>query len=522
MKTYWGGASGLAVLVVMACGSSDANTPPGSDVSPDGSDAIPVGGKPPNGIYVSSSLGFDDGDGAMTRPFRSLSKAFEHAKSVNLPVVACAEEYQEALVLIDGVRAYGYYSCNPTWARSTAHATIISPTSPAITAQDLASGAQLEGFDVSVAPFPSPQIGVSAQSSISVFVKNSRDVLFREMQIASGPGQDGIDGSSATESNGPAGDPAKTAGGASVQESCTDVSEAPCGGSTFVKCITHTSGSQGGTNLCKVGSPGGPGGDGGNGAKFVNRIRVNELTPLQYEGTPDVATSETAKGGAGYGEAGANGAAGLPGDVGDVGVWTYTVDGFVPGNGKAGGLGNPGQGGGGGAGWDGFQGTVGQTSPPAGSAKTCWSAAGAGGGAGGCGAIPGSAGTGGGGSFGMVILSSDVSLERCRVASAKGGRAGRGGEGSAPMAGGTGGYGSTLGSHYGGRGGDGGTGGAAGLSGSGSAGPSIALVYYGARPSTVDVELVPGEAGDGPGEIVLGSQKLPAVQRYSSRELQLR
>ncbi len=51
-------------------------------------------------------------DGTLTHPFKTLADAFTAAKTKKKRVLACGETYEEAVVLADGVTAFGNYDCS--------------------------------------------------------------------------------------------------------------------------------------------------------------------------------------------------------------------------------------------------------------------------------------------------------------------------------------------------------------------------------------------------------------------------
>lgn len=101
-----------------------------------------------------------------------------------------------------------------------------------------------------------------------------------------------------------------------------------------------------------------------------------------------------------------------------------------------------------------------------------------------------------------------MTIKQSRIEATTGGRAGKGATGTAGLPGAPG--GPSIPEDKAARGGNGGKGGDAGLSGHGSAGPSIALVFNGARPVTTDVQLVAGQPGEGH-PAVTSDQTRPAV-----------
>src|SRR5690606_28787605 len=57
----------------------------------------PVEGAPVDGVFVSSTKGHEDGDGSSTRPLKTLGAGIALAKAKDLPLIACAETYREAV-----------------------------------------------------------------------------------------------------------------------------------------------------------------------------------------------------------------------------------------------------------------------------------------------------------------------------------------------------------------------------------------------------------------------------------------
>jgi hypothetical protein len=531
MKVVRGGVgTGLGLVILIGCGSdSEPKAEPGGVVivTEDGGTAVvppaptppPVGGEPPAAVFVSSSKGIAGADGAMARPVKTLAEALPLAASRRLPVVACAEEYAEAVTLVDAVTMFGYFDCTnlEKWKRVETHAKIVSPSSPAVIAKDLLLPTRFEGFDVQAPNAPSaPDPSAVAASSYGMTIVNSRNLTLGELIIRAGNGQNGRDGTDPAPPSGTS----SAGGGALTQGSCAAAG-------VYVDCSKpiFTTGSAGGTSSCG----GGPGGRGGSAPFVRSNTYQDEVNIFEAHGLPGgTATATTAAGGAagqlGLG-VGKNGTDGVPGGVGANGSWSFAGGEFVPGNGAAGGTGSPGQGGGGGAGTTTFW-TVGLDGPrvcpldqlPSG---VLIGAAGAGGGAGGCGGPPGGPGVGGGASIGILVIDSEVTLaNKVRIESGKGGAGGKGTLGSNGTAGAPGGIGggSTTSFYRGSPGGAGGAGGPAGLSGHGAPGPSIALAFKGARPTTTDVVLVAGAGGDGQPALTRGTQSLPATTGESKQE----
>ena len=547
MNIRGGALTALVLLVAIGCGGSDAPPNQGGGGGGGGGGVIvtlPDGGTieapappPPTlpgatplaGVFVSSSKGTEGADGAMTRPVKTLDAAMQLARERKEPVIACAEVYSEAVTLRDGVTMYGYFDCSniAQWKRVDAKAKIVSPTSPAVLAGNMVLPTAFAGFEIEAPDIPGTATGGAAVSSYGMIIRSSMNLTISEVSIRAGKGQDGVDGVEPAAGNA---ELSTSADGveSGIQHECNVTSDG------IAQCLTATFvlGSAGGTSKCKVGVNGGRGGKGGNAPLSRNGQYAQTVS-----GLPDPASAVTAAGGT-VGVIGLNpGTDGHPGDPGPNGAhgqWSFGATGFVAGNGTAGGIGLPGQGGGGGAGTNGlwhdfsFSGIppveTGPRKYAAGDlpkTETWLGATGAGGGAGGCGGIAGTPGTGGGASIGLFIWqSTKIDIKDSRIFGAKGGRGGKGSLGTLGTPGRNGGAANPSHRLHGAAGGKGGDGGAAGLSGHGDPGPSIALAFSGARPSTVGVELVAGVPGDGAAALTRGTQTLPAVVGAAKAEHQ--
>ncbi len=533
-----GALTALALLIVLGCGGSDAKVDEGGGGDgdagtvtvqlPDGGTIEapappappPLGGTPLEGVFVSTTKGIEGADGAMTRPVKTLAEAMKLAQERKTPVNACAETYSEAVKLIDGVTMRGYFDCSDInkWTRiDSARAIIASPTSPAVLAENLLLPAKFEGFEVNAPDIlDPPTANQPARSSYGMIVRNTKNLEIMDSVIRGGQGQDGANGAEPAAGNTETGG-ATEGGPAGFQKEC-NLSEITC---TVLKRVN---GAAGGKSKCAAGANGGPGGNGGDGPFWENSLAREGIGTSAYGRAYPVAEPLTAAGAppstSSANIRGSKGQRGSPGPIGSNGNWTFTLaDGFVPGEGTAGGIGGPGQGGGGGGGT-----TIWFASPDvAGSVPTGrrMGATGAGGGAGGCGGVPGTAGRGGGASIGLLLTAfENVQLVRTRIESKKGGRAGKGALGTLGGPGGLGGLGKSpaLPVITGTSGGDGGPGGAAGLSGHGAPGPSIALVYSGVKPHSVQLDLVPGTPGDGLASVEREGQTLPAITGVAKTE----
>jgi hypothetical protein len=495
----------LCSLALVACGifgATDGSHVDEAATNPDASSAEadaalpPVGGPAPPGIYVSASRGRDDGDGSPTAPLKTLTRGLAVAKGIGVPVIACAEEYPEALVLVDGVSAFGFYDCTKTpWERGAPRAVVVAPTSPAVLARGIVAPTRLVGFDIRSPDLDSSPATDGSGTSVALEIRESKGLSVGESLLHAGNGAPGTDGTPglpnalAVTSDG-------VDGVAQHERTCPPLML----GGTICSAIRIV-GSAGGTTTCTIGPSGGPGGFGGDGRIWINRQMGTN--PGEQRGGALVATTSTAvgglntdSGGLGIGLKGSAGAAGADGPDGVNGAWSLSSMGFTRGTGTPGAPGAPGQGGGGGGGTGSPYAPGGQISPPAGSMVYA-TATGGGGGGGGCGGQPGTPGTGGGASIGALVIDSVVAFDHVRIEAGRGGRGGKGNLGTVAVAGGTGGLGTVVGVERTGPGGAGGAGGEGGASGHGAPGPSIALAYSKARPATMATDLVPGPAAEG-------------------------
>ncbi|HVH43829.1 MAG TPA: hypothetical protein VM925_15860 [Labilithrix sp.] len=551
MNLARGGAlTALGLIVAVGCGGSDASPVPPGNGSGDGGDVSVLGpsgpdggeppgppapppppdGKPVEGIFVSASKGIEDADATMLRPVKTLARGMAiAAEKKTLPVIVCAETYNEAVKLPEGVTMYGYFDCSGAeWKQVSAHAKIVSPTSPAVLVENANLEARFEGFDV-VAPdmAGAGPSGTAAGSSYGMIVKLVKHLHIAQVNVLAGKGQDGLDGVEPVAGNKEKAE-RPTGDSAGYQAYCPADPET-------CRLVTpeFTNGGFGGNSFCQVGPNGGPGGLGGLGPTIVDKKYRRSLTAAETSGAPIGGSAVTASGAASTGKLASNkgvdGAAGAAGAPGTSGLWSFTPAGFVPDDGTPGLNGSPGQGGGGGPGtnvcWYSYDTPF---ASPAEASAAIWGASGAGGGAGGCGGIAGTPGTGGGASVAMLIVGSeDIRIKDSRLEGKKGGRGGKGALGTLGTPGNAGGRGAFSGNDpndtrpnglYGGAGGRGGDGGAAGLSGHGAPGPSIALAFNGSRPLTTGVELVPGVGGDGAAALTRGSQTMPGTAGIAKGE----
>ncbi len=504
------------VLASLSCGtfggSSDETTSPAPPPEDPSKPPVIIEGERLTGAFVSSSRGGEGADGSESRPFKTIKEAMVLAQQRGERVIVCAEQFDENVELLEGVSLYGYFDCTTSpWSKTTKHAVVISPNAdPSLAVTKLEKPVRVEGFDF-IGPDQTQRIAGVTAASTAVLVRDSKDVAFVEVTIRGGKGTNGANGAPPTKANTFSGNPNGTA--SVKQKVCPQ----------FANCNTNVFiGGAGGIATCAVGQSR-PGGRGGEGATMTPTnqevLPPPPFGPADARGHGFAATLELAKGGVYSGTEGAAGANGVPGQSGTNGVWSFSRDGFLPGDGSPGQPGVPGQGGGGGGGAGAcWRSTAGQCAAPGGT-SVVWTSTGAGGGAGGCGGLPGTPGRGGGASIGLFVVDSMVKIERSKIEGGDGGAAGAGSLGGAGLPGGAGGeggpYPNVVAEWYAwaGRGGAGGAGGPGGVSGHGAPGPSIGLVWTGTRPEiAADVVLAGGKAGAGhPALAHPNAQGIPAV-----------
>ncbi len=424
------------------------------------------------GMFVRTE-GVSGAMGDKNTPIASLQEAIDRAGEKKNRVYACAEMFEEALTVAEGITIYGGLDCSSDWGLLADKKTMVEapPDTIALTVKDTADGLVVN--DVS---FTAADATMPGGSSIAVLV-DSATADFVRCAMTAANGAAGVDGMDA-----PSVAPMQPLQGNGGKNACS-VAEPILGGGQ-------------GTNDCgggqiSVGAAGGNGNNvnGGNGG----------------DGLPTVAN----KGAGGKGETlagwdcsvdGVNGgaqtgAAGLEGTPGEGAMTSgsLTSAGYQGTSGTAGMPGAVGQGGGGGGGAKG-----GNICPGLGAG-----ASGGAGGAGGCGGQPGEGAGPGGASFALASINAAVTLTGCTLVSANGGVGGTGGDFQPGALGGLGGVGGNPagGSNPGCDGGKGGKGGNGGPGGGGLGGPSAAIAHVGAAPEQAGGTLLtPGSAGlGGPG-----------------------
>jgi hypothetical protein len=398
-------------------------------------------------VFVSPRTGSDTADGTRDAPLKSLSRALELAAETERFVIACAETFDETLLITQGVRIFGGFACpeavaatDDAWEYRPHDKThVLAPYGAlALDVVDIQSPVLVQ--DIAFESRDAPKPGAS---SIAARISGSVDVILERVLLVAGDGVDGADGVL---------EEFTYAGAVPNGEAATELSG---GAPTAFECPNGsvTRGGRGGlpSQDGNAGAPyhGGPGGEGGGASRECG----------WYGGGLD-------------GAAGPNGANAIASQI------RGSLSGllWVPANGEPGEDGLPGQGGGGGAGKPG--------------------GGGGSGGCGGCGGKAGAPGQGGGASIALLSIDSTVSLIASELVS---GRAGDGGSGTVGQLGQSagGGWGRGFGTTAG-AGCNGGMGGPGGNGGSGSGGPggiSVGILHAGPEPTRTSTTIIPGTRG---------------------------
>jgi hypothetical protein len=433
-----------------ACTASSADDQPDNgfiDANCDGID-----GTISRAIFVASN-GSDSGNGSMSAPYRTISKALSvAANTAGLDHIYISEgTYNEQLFLVNGVSLFGGYQRAFGWRRTANANTRIY--------WDVASQSRIVALQGANLTLPTTidrllvEAGTATGGGTSVYgfyCRTCPGLRLTNNNIIAGDGGRGLDGATGATglatfgrgfdgvagSNGSADGSTRGAGGAGGSSQCGRSGGA--GGTGGAE--GRNRGDDGGTGQLGVtggtgGNGGDPGGDGGDG----------------NNGPP--------------GNPGANGIGGSGGSVES--DWWVGANGANADNGQHG---NGGSGGGGGGG-------QGCTFCNNGTGN-----GGGGGGGGGCGGVGGTGGTAGGSSFGVFLHSSTGAvLSGNTITSGGGGRGGDGAAGGAGSDGGSGALGSVHKSNEigeGGNGGNGGRGGDGGRGGGGSGGSSFGVYRH--------------------------------------------
>src|SRR6266545_1207930 len=430
------------------------------------------------GVFVSPNANAATADGTRAHPYQSLMTALQSAKTAGKRVYACDDGtgYAEQLVIdamLDGIGMYGGFSCSDWTYSTTRRASVRAPTTTGVKISKLATGLTVQDF-----AFRAADATAKGESSIGVFVSESRGVKFSRVTITAGKGAAG-DSPPAVTPNAVTGMP-----GNKGNDACQPA-VAPIGGMNT--CASET-------------SAGGPGGLGATGSAIGGQGSTGSSTPMVATpaGVGGKGEGDVVAGGQwdclstdhGMAQGGAPGPDGVAG-VGATSSGTLDAAGWQLTAGAPGKDGHVGQGGGGGGGAKAPSVCGGDAAAPTG-------ASGGSGGGGGCGGKGGGGGGSGGSSMSLVSLNSDVLLDTCDLAAANAGNGGNGAKGQQGGVGGDGGHGgvgsSSKNACSGGKGGDGGNG---GNGGGGAGGHSLGIAYVGTQPMINDPMPTVGTAGIG-------------------------
>jgi hypothetical protein len=462
----------------------DCNNTPGTGGSAGGgplAECIPAKNHELNGGPVKEECGYfvrlsgDDvsNTGTKTKPFATITRAIEAAKTENRPIYLCAESFPEAVEVPKGINLYGGLNCAASWIYIGAtKKTTIAPEPDLVPIKFPNDG---EGLAVHIEDVVAlaADATLPGGSSIAAIADSVTIELVRSELIA-GIGKFGDDGTTPDAPIGPtmSTDPAIV--GQPGSNACMGGANGNPGGPMVANGLCDSSGGSGGTGKETLGEDGSDGlplpssnpqgyGTGGDGAVGADNCKSGQNGALGDNGV------------LGVGATGNNG--------------TIDFDGYRGMNGSPGAAGRPGQGGGGG-----------------GAAKgklNCHGASGGSGGAGGCGGKGGSGGQAGGASIALISLGATLVFDTVKLTASTGGNGGGGGVGQQGAIGGNGGMGglgtmvapATFAACNGGNGGSGGTG---GRGGGGRGGHSIGIAWMGVAPPEALMDSIEfGQAGNG-------------------------
>ena len=431
------------------------------------------------GIFVALG-GMDDAAGSPTAPVQTLAKAIELAAAQNKRVYACAEDFDEVVVLDVGVTIYGGLGCDEFATMPWTYVDENSRTGLRSMAGEIpltlnagASGSYIEAFTIEAAAGMAP-----GGSSIAV-VADAVTATMTRCELVANNGANGATGES------PPPDDAMLNG-----------INGTAGVSTCMAAATNP-GPAGPVKVCSTGgmSTGGKGGDGG----LIDVVPTPHV-PLPAGNGTSGTTGTMGMFGSGEAAAdctpGMNGSPGTPGAsaAGGVTVGTIAATGYVGASGQNGTVGLPAQGGGGGGG------AKGGLAINCGIPSERVGSSGGTGGTGGCGGLPGNGGLPGGSSIALISLDATLTLTDVTLTAGQGGDGGNGG--NAQNGGVKGDKGALVmpvtGATASCAGGDGGVGGKGGPGGGGAGGHSLGIAYTGTLPvATIVNTMMPGNGGNG-------------------------
>ncbi|KYF61323.1 hypothetical protein BE11_17580 [Sorangium cellulosum] len=440
-----------------SCAPLPDEAPPALPASPCDGDPATSPAKDGCGVFVTRH-GDDASDGTREAPVRTLRRAVEKASEPGgtRRVYACAEDFEEAVVLPSGVAIWGGRDCGAeawTWGGAESFTGIApEPGRVPLTVEARQTSMTSVVFGVRLVAADATR---PSGSSIGMIVGEGAAVEVVSSEILAGDGADGADGENAPQAfrapDGAHGHPG--AGGC-----LADWTEGAPPAVTVCEDGTTSIGGAGGEGDVAAGGDGAPGAP----APAAGSVDNGE----GGTGGPMTCTSGE-KGGAG--EPGANGVGGGAGLEEPLRYGSISAGGWQGFSGQDGQNGGIGQGGGGGGGV-GPNGQCRAVDPQGGPS-------GGSGGGGGCGGRGGRGGGYGGGSFGIVALHAHVLVDKTTIITGDGGRGGNGGRGQDGGGGGPRGPAGAipLSSYFACEGGFGGTGGKGGHGGGGLGGISVAV-----------------------------------------------
>lgn len=425
------------------------------------------------GIFVSTSLGDDGGDGSKSDPVRTLAKAIDLAVQGGTSVYACAETFAEAVTVPAGMLFFGGLACSTDWRYAAGEKTTVEAPSDGIGLRLAGGGTgttRVEDVLVKAADATVP-----GGSSIAGLIEEGVSAEFARCEFEAGNGRDGAKGETPMDPVGPA-DPTDPAirGQDGVKACNGTVATGNLGGAGAANALCSTA----------MGGNGGTGHE-GSGEDGTDGQPAGALG-LHGVGQPAMGVWNCITGAGQLGDIGADGAPGAGASEAELGSLSAT--GYAGIAGTSGADAAPGQSGGGGGA---AKGKVG-----------CNGASGGGGGAGGCGGKGGAGGQAGGASIALIVLNADIVFTDVKLAASNAGNGGDGGDGQAGGIGGLGGLGG-LGDTNAPitakacAGGDGGPGGVGGKGGGGRGGHSIGLAFTGSQPPVDGVSIITGMPGMG-------------------------
>ena len=288
------------------------DAPPGCDLSKDPKDSLPCVADSV-GVFVDSN-GNDNNTGAKGNPVKTLTKAFEKAKSGGKQrVYVCEGTYVESAELKDALGIYGGFKCSDWSYTGTKPKFTGSKSEWALHIDSVGGAVVVEDMEFDGADVPMQAKG---GSSIAAFVNASMSVAFIRTTLAGGTPQAGADG---------------TKSDFTYPDINTTLKGNNASGMTGGAANTYTMCPGGGTTTGGKGGDNGLDGDTG-------------LPGPNNKGTVAACSGSNTGGGNGQG------AAAKPAAAGAAKVGSLVVTGWTAEGGQTGSSGDPGQGGGGGGG----------------------------------------------------------------------------------------------------------------------------------------------------------------------------